>query len=787
LIDSNIQWLNAGDGLYVSVRFNEAVFLNSSLGSPTLTLVIGNNTVQASYVSGSGSNTLVFTTTIADGQNDNTGVGIALNALNLNGATLKDANGINATITSAAVADNANYLVDTTRPTVAITSDTPTLISGQTATITFTFSEDPGSTFTWNGTSGDVTLVEGTLIPISGTGFTRTAVFTPTNNLSSGSANITVNNLSYTDSAGNTGSSGLSPSISIDTLKPTVSIASNVATLKMGETADITFTFSENPDTSFAWDGSSGDLVVTGGSLGAISGTGLTRTAVFTPTANLASGTGSMTVTANSYQDAAGNNGSASAFSSLSIDTALPSLGSLALSSAAGAIASPLDASVKLLNATDTLSATVTFSEAVTLNTAAGSPTLDLVIGSSTVQASYVSGSGTTALVFSTTIASGQNDTDGVAIALNALSLNGAILKDSAGNNSVVTSIAVVNNPLYLVDTTAPTLSITSDVATLKSGETANITFTFSEDPGSSFVWASNAGDVVVSGGTLGNLSGAGLTRTATFTPTANVVSGTASLSVNAGAYTDAAGNTGGAGSTPLLSFSTSSPTISQVGLSSATGAVSNLLNAGDVIVARVVFSESIVLDSTAGSPTLGLTIGSNLVQAAYVSGSGSTDFVFSYTILAGQDDANGIAIPSAALTLNGSTLKSVPGNNVTLGNAAVADNILYLVDTTAPNVLITSSANTLKASETATITFAFSEDPGRYQRHGPHTNSHFYTYGQFGQWQCEHYGPRQQLPRHRRQLGYRGAYTHYQHRHLGLCRHSCGIECFNGGCEPAP
>ena len=136
LIGANIHWLNADDGLFVSVTFSEAVFLNTSLGSPTLSLLIGTSTVQANYVSGSGSNTLVFATTIANGQNDNTGVGIGLNALNLNGGTLKDANGNNVNITSAAVADNANYLVDTTRPTVAVTSDTATLISNQTATIT---------------------------------------------------------------------------------------------------------------------------------------------------------------------------------------------------------------------------------------------------------------------------------------------------------------------------------------------------------------------------------------------------------------------------------------------------------------------------------------------------------------------------------------------------------------------------------------------------------------------------------------------------------------------------
>ena len=594
-----------------------------------------------------------------------------------------------------------------------ISSNVNQLKAGETANITFTFSEETGSSFAWDGTTGDVVVTGGALGAISGTGLTRTAVFTPTANLASGIASITVTNLSYTDTAGNVGSAGVSPSIAIDTIAPTVSISSNVAALKAGETANITLTFSEDPSTTFAWDGSSGDFVVTGGSLGAISGTGLTRTTVFTPTANLASGTGNITVTANSYQDAAGNNGSAGAFSSLSIDTVQPSPASLALSSTTGAVASPIDVSVKLLNAADTLSATVTFSEAVTLNTTVGSPTMALVVGSSTVQATYVSGSGTTALVFRTTIASGQIDTDGVAIALNALTLNGATLKDSTGNTSSITSIAVANNPLYLVDTTAPTVSITSDVSTLTTGETAAITFTFSEDPGSSFVWASNAGDVLVSGGTLGNISGTGLTRTATFTPTANVVSGTASIAINAGTYADAAGNTGGAGSTPLLTYSTVSPTVTQVGLSSATGAVSNLLNAGDVVIAKLVFSEAIVLNSTAGTPTLSLNIGSTLVQAAYISGSGTTDFVFSYTILAGQDDANGIGIPSVALTLNGSTLKSVLGNNLTLGNASVADNILYPVDTSAPSVVITSAVASLKSDETSLISFTFSEDPG--------------------------------------------------------------------------
>src|SRR5262249_53727708 len=51
-----------------------------------------------------------------------------------------------------------------------------------------------------------------------------------------------------------------------------------------------------------------------------------------------------------------------------------------------------------------------------------------------------------------------------------------------------------------------------------------------------------------------------GLTRTATFTPTASTNGGTASITVAASSYTDAAGNNGGAGTTPALTFDTLAP-----------------------------------------------------------------------------------------------------------------------------------------------------------------------------------------------------------------------------------
>jgi hypothetical protein len=192
--------------------------------------------------------------------------------------------------------------LDTLAPSVVISSNVATLSTGETANITFTFSEDPSSSFAWNGTSGDIVVSGGTLSAISGNGLTRTATFTPAANLGNTSGSITVAANSYQDAAGNDGSAGTTPLLTINTLSPGVNITSSAIALKVGETATITFTFSEDPGSSFAWDGSTGDIAVTGGSLGAISGTGTSRTAVFTPTANLASGSASITVAANAYQ-----------------------------------------------------------------------------------------------------------------------------------------------------------------------------------------------------------------------------------------------------------------------------------------------------------------------------------------------------------------------------------------------------------------------------------------------------------------------------------------------------
>jgi hypothetical protein len=172
-----------------------------------------------------------------------------------------------------------------------------------------------------------VTVSGGSLSSITGSGLTRTATFTPTANTNNGTALITVASGTYTDAAGNNGGAGTTPSLTFDTKAPTLGIASNVSALKGGETATITFTFSEDPGSTFSWDGTSGDVTVSGGSLSSITGSGLTRTATFTPTANTNNGTASITVASGTYTDAAGNNGGAGTTPSLTFDTKAPTLG----------------------------------------------------------------------------------------------------------------------------------------------------------------------------------------------------------------------------------------------------------------------------------------------------------------------------------------------------------------------------------------------------------------------------------------------------------------------------
>lgn len=99
-----------------------------------------------------------------------------------------------------------------------------------------------------------------------------------------------------------------------------------------------------------------------------------------------------------------------------------------------------------------------------------------------------------------------------------------------------------------------PTLNITTSDASLTQGETATITFTWSET-----VTGFADGDITTTGGTLASISGSGATYTATFTPTADSTTDGV-ITVGASVVTDADGNANSAGDALTMTVDTTPP-----------------------------------------------------------------------------------------------------------------------------------------------------------------------------------------------------------------------------------
>src|SRR5204863_1124836 len=139
-----------------------------------------------------------------------------------------------------------------------------------------------------------------------------------------------------------------------------------------------------------------------------VSGTGTTRTVTLSSVTGI--GTLGISLAAGTATDTAGNTAPATGPS-----TTFTAANGQQVSS----VTPPADGSYK---AGQNLAFTITFNRNVTV--AGGTPALGLTIGATARSASYVSGSGTSALLFRYTIASGENDADGIAVAP-AITLNG--------------------------------------------------------------------------------------------------------------------------------------------------------------------------------------------------------------------------------------------------------------------------------------------------------------------------------------------------------------------------
>ncbi|ALJ03978.1 hypothetical protein APS56_01890 [Pseudalgibacter alginicilyticus] len=229
----------------------------------------------------------------------------------------------------------------------------------------------------------------------------------------------------------------------------------------------------------------------------------------------------------------------------------------------------------------ENLDFTIKFDVPILVSTTLGTPQLSISVGATTQQAIYVSGSGTTDLLFRYTVQAGDLDTDGITVG--TLSTNGGTLLDVGFDVAILTLVNVGSTVDVLVDAVLATV-------------------------------------------------------TSVLVPAADT-------------YT-----------------------------------------AGENLEFTVSFSKNITVSTAGGIPQLSITVGAATQQAIYVSGSGTSDLLFRYTVQAGDLDTDGITVET--LSANGGTLLDAALNAVALVLNSVGDTTGVIIDTSLNTNDVESKSN---------------------------------------------------------------------------------------------
>ena len=309
--------LKLGDSANVKITFSEAVTLGASAVSmPDCTLVDAWTTYD------NGINWYASYTPTAGVEKSNLALTVGTDFTDLAGNT-------------ALTGKSKSYSIDTLAPTVtSILLDSTTLGQGgvgtATATVTFTFSE-----VVKNFANNDLYVPNGVLTGLApdgggSSGKVWKATLTPNANTEVAGNYIQLWGDSVSDLAGNSNTDAFTSTQAyhVSTSAPTLIIGSTATGLHGGQAVTISFNFSSDPGSTFDWNpldptNPTNDIVVSGGALGAIQGSGAFRWATFT--SGSTDGTASIDVKADSYQDAYGHNGAAGhLITPIFIDTMAP-------------------------------------------------------------------------------------------------------------------------------------------------------------------------------------------------------------------------------------------------------------------------------------------------------------------------------------------------------------------------------------------------------------------------------------------------------------------------------
>jgi sugar lactone lactonase YvrE len=479
--------------------------------------------------------------------------------------------------TAAAAGPSTTFSVDSIAPTVTLTS---TALDPTNAPfpVTVTFNEA-----VTGFTIDDVVVVNSAVGAFGGTGTIYTFTVTPTLN---GAVTVNVAAGVAQDAAGNGNTAALQLSRTFDSVNPTVVITSTAPNSTNVSPIPVTVTFSKAV-TGFT----SGDVVVTNGTVGAFTGSGTTYNFNILP-----SGQGAITVNvaADVAQDSAANGNLAAVQLTRTYDNVAPT--------------TLISSTAPNFTNVSPIPMTVTFSEAVT-----GFASDDVAIGNGAIIGLITAVSGTTYTF------------DVAPTAEGAVTVNVAAgkVQDAAGNfNSAATQLA------RTYDSTQPTVTISSLASSQTRTSPIPVTVTFSEA-----VAGFTVNSVSVTNGTKGSFAGSGANYTFNVLP---IAEGPVTVNVAANVAFDPANNGNGPALQLTRTYDTTAPTlaISAPSLSTANNGVS--------VTYTVTYTGADTVTLTTGNVTLNKTLTAN--GSVVVSGSGNA-WTVTISNITGFDGTLGITI----------------------------------------------------------------------------------------------------------------------------------------------
>jgi hypothetical protein len=333
-----------------------------------------------------------------------------------------------------------------------------------------------------------------------------------------------------------------------------------------------------------------------------------------------------------------------------------------------------------------------------------GTPRLLLDIGGTTVYANYTSGDGTRFLTFDYTVSATDNDNDGIELS-SSIDLNGGSLTfDTIGGiQSSNITITAPNLNSVLVDTIDPNITLVSAPSDGTYFQNQIIQYIVLVDE-----------VVTVSGSPRISLNIGGSTSYATYITGSGtttllfqkVVSAldidndgievSSPIELNSGSIVDAAGNELGL----VFADTHLSPPLSNINISGNTPYITSIIpptngnyTTGTNIDITVIYNENV---DVTGTPAITTTLSSGSINLSYISGSGSTNLLFRYTVTALDNDNDGIQINSPII-LSGGTIQ----------NTSSTDANLNFTNPTTPSVYINQSIASVTIDSMSPINLA--------------------------------------------------------------------------------